>query len=50
MPFCYTQYVSLFFLFVAGKSKARVITDCRNAIKENNVALLIKVIKTGGAA
>ena len=33
---------------LAGKSKARVITECRNAIKENNVNLLIKVIRNGG--
>ena len=31
----------------AGKSKSRVITECRNAIKTNNVSLLLKIIKTG---
>lgn len=37
----------LFSLFLVGKSKARVITDCRNAIKDTNVTMLMKVIKTG---
>ena len=32
-----------------GKSKARVITDCRAAIKDNNVGQLMKVIRTGAA-
>lgn len=31
----------------AGKSKSKVITECRNAIKSNNVNLLLKIIKTG---
>ena len=35
--------------FSVGRSKARVITDCRAAIKHNNVAQLIKVIRTGAA-
>lgn len=30
-----------------GKSKANLVSESRNAIKENNVELLIKVIKTG---
>ena len=30
-----------------GKSKSKVITECRNAIKTNNVNLLLKVIRTG---
>lgn len=34
----------------AGKSKAKVITECRNAIKTNNVNLLLKVIKSGEAS
>jgi hypothetical protein len=36
--------------FTAGKSKAKVITECRNAIKTNNVNLLLKVIRTGEAS
>ena len=36
-----------FDFFSVGKSKAKVITDCRGAIKENNVTLLLKVIRTG---
>ena len=37
------------FFFAAGKAKARVITDCRNAIKDSNATLLLKVIRTGEA-
>ena len=32
-----------------GKSKARVISDCRNAIKGSNVSSMLKVMKTGEA-
>ena len=30
-----------------GKSKAKVISDCRNAIKGSNVNILLKVMRTG---
>ena len=30
-----------------GKSKAKVKSDCRNAIKGSNVNILIKVMRTG---
>ena len=30
-----------------GKSKAKVISDCRNAIKGSNVNVLLKVMRTG---
>jgi hypothetical protein len=41
---------TLFTVTIAvGKSKARVITDCRGAIKDNNVAQLVKVIRSGAA-
>ena len=33
-----------------GKSKAKVISDCRNAIKDNNTPLLLRILKTGGDA
>ena len=32
-----------------GKSKAKVISDCRNAIKGSNVSSMLKVMKTGEA-
>jgi len=32
-----------------GKSKAKVISDCRGAIKGSNVNMLVKVIRTGEA-
>ena len=35
------------FVYAAGKSKSKVITECRNAIKSNNINLLVKIIKTG---
>lgn len=31
----------------AGKSKSKVISECRNAIKTNNISLLLKIIRTG---
>jgi Bardet-Biedl syndrome 2 protein len=31
----------------AGKSKARVIADCRAAVKSNNMASLFRIIKQG---
>ena len=34
----------------AGKSKTKVITECRNAIKTNNVNLLQKIIRNGEAS
>ena len=30
-----------------GRSKATVISECRNSIKTNNINQLVKVIKTG---
>ena len=41
---------TLSFFILAGKSKTKVITDCRNAIKTNNVNLLQKVIRNGEAS
>lgn len=33
-----------------GKAKTRVITECRAAIKSNNLPLLLKIIKSGSAS
>ena len=35
--------------YSVGKSKAKVISDCRGAIKGSNVNMLVKVIRTGEA-
>ena len=44
--FCYINEVFI----SAGKCKTKVITDCRNAIKTNNVNLLQKIIRNGEAS
>lgn len=33
-----------------GKSKTKVITECRSAIKSNNLPLLLKIIKSGSSS
>jgi len=38
---------NIFFVFLVGKYKTITINQCRTAIKENNIQLLIKSIKTG---
>jgi len=40
-------WFDLNFFFVVGKAKAQVIAGCRQAIKNNNVNGLFKIIRAG---
>ena len=51
---CYMSYflqklMILLFDFSVGKAKAKVVNDSRAAIKQNNVSLLLKVVRNGDA-
>jgi len=47
---CFVIVIEVFLFFTVGKAKTHVISNCRNAIKTNDVDALLKIIKHGTLA